>query len=68
MKPIVRNLNDVYPEAQRESQLQRYRAAEVGFAEHFGELGNHRFFQLRDVPRYAETTRITTTEKYSRQA
>ncbi len=44
MKPIVRNLKDVYPAAQTESQLQRYRAAEIGFAEHFGELGAHRFF------------------------
>ena len=44
MKPIVKNLSEVYPEAQRETQIQRYRAAEVGFAEHFGELGEHRFF------------------------
>lgn len=44
MKPIVRNIKEVYPEAQQKAQIQRYRAAEVGFAEHFGELGEHRFF------------------------
>lgn len=45
MKPIVRNLNVIYAEEQSERQLQRYRAAEVGFAEHFGTLGEHRFFR-----------------------
>lgn len=45
MKPIVRNLFDIYPEEQLERQIQRYRAAEVGFAEHFGTLGEHRFFR-----------------------
>ena len=44
MRPTVRNIKDVYPAAQTETQLQRYRAAEIGFAEHFGELGAHRFF------------------------
>lgn len=44
MRPIVRNIGEVYPEAQLKAQEQRYRAAEVGFAEHFGELGAHRFF------------------------
>lgn len=44
MKPIVRNIKEVYPEAQLKTQERRYRAAEVGFAEHFGELGEHRFF------------------------
>lgn len=44
MRPIVRNLKDVYPETQIDAQIRRYRAAEVGFAEHFGELGEHRFF------------------------
>lgn len=44
MKPIVRNIKEVYPEAQLKTQERRYRAAEVGFAEHFGELGAHRFF------------------------
>lgn len=45
MKPIVRDLNVIYPESQLERQIQRYRAAEVGFAEHFGGLGEHRFFR-----------------------
>lgn len=45
MKPIVRNLSEIYPEEQLERQVQRYRAAEVGFAEHFGTLGEHRFFR-----------------------
>lgn len=44
MRPIVRELKKVYPKAQHEMQIRRYRAAEVGFAEHFGELGEHRFF------------------------
>lgn len=44
MKPVVRNLTAVYPQAQRASQIRRYRAAEVSFAEHFGKLGEHRFF------------------------
>ena len=44
MRPIVRNLKDVYPKEQHEKQIQRYRAAEVAFAEHFGALGEHRFF------------------------
>lgn len=45
MKPIVRDLNVIYPESQLERQIQRYRAAEVGFAEYFGSLGEHRFFR-----------------------
>ncbi|MDE7398064.1 MAG: galactokinase [Oscillospiraceae bacterium] len=45
MKPIVRDLNIIYPAEQLERQIQRYRAAEVGFAEHFGTLGEHRFFR-----------------------
>lgn len=45
MKPIVRNLSEIYPEEQIERQIQRYRAAEVGFAEYFGTLGEHRFFR-----------------------
>ena len=44
MRPIVRKLVDIYPKEQHEKQVQRYRAAEVGFAAHFGELGEHRFF------------------------
>lgn len=44
MRPIVRKPENIYPENRREAQIQRYRAAEVGFAKHFGELGAHRFF------------------------
>ncbi|MDE7362966.1 MAG: galactokinase [Oscillospiraceae bacterium] len=44
MKPIVRNLSALYPEAQLEMQKKRYKTAEVGFAEYFGSLGAHRFF------------------------
>lgn len=44
MKPVVRNLKEIYPAAQWEMQLRRYRAAECGFADHFGSLGEHRFF------------------------
>ena len=44
MRPIVRNLKDVYPQEQHEKQIQRYRAAEIAFAKHFGKLGEHRFF------------------------
>lgn len=45
MKPIVRNLSDIYPEEQLERQMRRYRTAEIGFAEHFGTLSEHRFFR-----------------------
>lgn len=44
MRPIVREIGKVYGESNREAQIQRYRAAEIKFAEHFGELGEHRFF------------------------
>lgn len=44
MRPVKRNLKDIYPAEQIQAQIQRYRKAEVGFAEHFGELGEHRFF------------------------
>lgn len=44
MKPVVRNLKEIYPNSQWEMQLRRYRAAECGFADHFGSLGEHRFF------------------------
>lgn len=44
MRPIVREIGKVYTEARRDAQIQRFRAAEVSFAEHFGELGAHRFF------------------------
>ncbi len=44
MRPVKRNLKDIYPAEQLKAQIRRYRTAEVGFAEHFGELGEHRFF------------------------
>ena len=44
MKPIVRNIGVLYPEAQLEMQRKRYKTAECGFAEYFGSLGEHRFF------------------------
>lgn len=44
MKPVVKNPKDLYPAAQLEMQKRRYREAEIGFAEHFGTLGAHRFF------------------------
>lgn len=44
MRPVVREIGIVYGEANRDAQIRRYRAAEVKFAEHFGELGEHRFF------------------------
>lgn len=44
MKPIVRKIGEVYPEAQLKAQEQRYRAVEVGFAEHFGGLSSSRRF------------------------
>lgn len=44
MRKIVKSMKDIYPAAQHEAQLRRYREAECGFAEHFGELGEHRFF------------------------
>lgn len=44
MRPVRRNLKDIYPAEQLQTQIRRYRTAEVGFAEHFGELGEHRFF------------------------
>ena len=44
MKPIVSTLNRIYPNSQLELQKERYRKAEKAFAEHFGSLGEHRFF------------------------
>ena len=44
MRPIVREIEKVYPKSRLDAQIQRYRAAEVSFAEHFGQLGEHRFF------------------------
>lgn len=43
MKPIVRDLKVLCPE-HYDAQLKRFRTAEVRFAEHFGELREHRFF------------------------
>ena len=44
MRPIVREIEKVYPKSRLDAQIQRYRAAEVSFAEHFGRLDEHRFF------------------------
>lgn len=44
MKPIVSNLNRIYPANQLEAQKARYRKAEGSFAEYFGSIGEHRFF------------------------
>ena len=44
MKPAVKKIDEIYPESALEAQKMRYRAAECGFAEHFGTLGEHRFF------------------------
>lgn len=46
MRPIVKEIEKVYGAANREAQNERYRAAEVKFAEHFGKLGEHRFFSV----------------------
>lgn len=46
MRPIVKEIEKVYGAANREAQNERYRAAEIKFAEHFGELGEHRFFSV----------------------
>ncbi len=43
MKPIIRDLKVLCPD-RYEAQLRRYRAVEIGFAEHFGTLREHRFF------------------------
>lgn len=44
MKPIVSTLKDIYPDAQVPAQKERYEKAEQAFREHFGSLGEHRFF------------------------
>ncbi len=44
MKPVISTLKDIYPDAQAETQLQRYRKAEEAFGEHFGEHGELRYF------------------------
>lgn len=46
MRPIVKEIGKVYGEANRGAQIRRFRAAEIKFAEHFGELGEHRFFSV----------------------
>ena len=43
MKPIIRDLKSLYHK-HYEAQLRRYKAAELGFAEHFGTLKDPRFF------------------------
>lgn len=43
MKPFIRDLKTLCPN-HYEAQLRRYRTAEIGFAEHFGTLHEHRFF------------------------
>lgn len=43
MKPIVRELKNLYPK-HGDVQLRRYRAAQAAFAEHFGTLRTPRFF------------------------
>ncbi len=44
MKPIVSVLKDIYPDAHVPAQKERYTKAENAFREHFGSLGEHRFF------------------------
>ena len=45
MRPVRRELKVLCPAAKLDAQLQRYRAAECGFAEYFGTLeSDHRFF------------------------
>ena len=65
MKPVISTIKDIYPSSQAEAQKQRYKSAVTAFAEHFGSIGEHRFFS---APRYAETTPTTTTARYSQPA
>lgn len=44
MKPAVKKIDEIYSANTLEAQKMRYRNAECGFAEHFGSLGEHRFF------------------------
>lgn len=44
MKSCVSTLKDIYPDSQLDMQKARYKKAEADFAEHFGSLGEHRFF------------------------
>lgn len=43
MKPIIRELKNLYPRSP-DAQRRRYRAAQAAFAEHFGTLRSPRFF------------------------
>ncbi len=43
-KPCISTLKDIYPDSQLEMQSQRYKNAVAGFVEHFGNIGEHRFF------------------------
>lgn len=44
MKPVISTIKDIYPSSQAEAQKQRYKKAVTAFAEHFGSIGEHRFF------------------------
>lgn len=44
MKPVISTIRDIYPAAQAEAQKQRYKNAVGAFTEHFGSIGEHRFF------------------------
>ena len=44
MKPIISTLKDIYPDAHVPAMKERYAKAEQSFKEHFGSLGEHRFF------------------------
>lgn len=44
MKPVISTIKDIYPSGQEEAQKQRYKNAVASFAEHFGSIGEHRFF------------------------
>lgn len=44
MKPVISTIRDIYPAAQAEAQKQRYKNAVGAFSEHFGSVGEHRFF------------------------
>ena len=44
MKPVISTIKDIYPSSQAEAQKQRYKSAVTAVAEHFGSIGEHRFF------------------------
>lgn len=44
MKPIVSGIDRIYPAAQAEAQLERYKKAAADFAEYFKSTGEVRFF------------------------